>query len=125
MLLYQLPIEMHANATFIMNQTTFALLLTMQDAIGRPLLNPMPQGSPAFTLVGRPIVIATQMPDALPGSTPIAVGDWKKAFTIVERKTPTISIDPYSAGFCLLYRAEARVGAGPTCPNAARLLRIK
>jgi len=125
MLLYQLPMEMHANATWVMNQTTFALLLSMSDGIGRPLLNPLPQGTPAFTLVGRPVVIATQMPDCSPGSTPIAVGDWKRAFTIVTRKAPTISVDPFTAGFCLLYAAEARVGSGATCPNACRLLRIR
>ena len=124
MLLYQLPMEMHANSTWLMNQTTFALLLTMSDGVGRPLLSPMPQGAPSYTMVGRPVVIATQMPDVAPGATPIAVGDWRKAFTIVTRKTPTVAVDPYNAGFCLLYKAEARVGAGTTCPNAARLLRI-
>jgi len=58
------------------------LLLTLSDALGRPLLSLMPQGSPAFTLVGRPVVIATQMPDPKPGSTPIAVGDWRHKFTV-------------------------------------------
>jgi HK97 family phage major capsid protein len=58
------------------------------DAIGRPLL---PQGSPAITLVGRPIVIATQMPNVAPGSTPTLVGDLRRTFTIVTRKDPTIT----------------------------------
>jgi HK97 family phage major capsid protein len=125
MLLYQLPMEFHQNATWIMNQQTFALLLSQTDAMGRPMITPMPQGAPTFTLVGRPVVIATQMPDPGPGSTPIAVGDWKRAFTVVTRKAPTIQVDPYSSGFCLLFKAEARVGSGATCPNACRLLRIR
>jgi hypothetical protein len=70
-------------------------------------------------------VNASQMPNVTPGSTPIAFGDWKRTYTIVTRKNPTISVDPYSAGFCVLYKAEARVGGGVTCPNSARLLRIK
>jgi hypothetical protein len=31
----------------------------------------------------------------------------------------------YSANFCTLFKAEARVGGSTTCPNAARLLRIR
>jgi HK97 family phage major capsid protein len=108
-----------------MNQQTFALLLSQSDAMGRPLLSPMPQGQPVFTLVGRPVVIATQMPDPGPGATPIAVGDWRRAFTVVRRKAPTIQVDPFSAGYCLLYKSEARIGSGATCPNACRLLRIR
>jgi hypothetical protein len=33
--------------------------------------------------------------------------------------------DPYSAGFCILFRFEARVGGAVTCAGAARLLRVK
>jgi predicted phage gp36 major capsid-like protein len=43
----------------------------------------------------------------------------------VNRKNVTVMPDPYSAGFCHLFRFEARVGGAVTCPNAARLLRIK
>jgi hypothetical protein len=50
MLLYQLPMEFHQNATWIMNQQTFALLLSQSDAMGRPLLSQMRQGTPVFTL---------------------------------------------------------------------------
>jgi hypothetical protein len=34
-------------------------------------------------------------------------------------------VDPYSAGFCTMFRFEARVGVATTGLNAARLLRIK
>jgi HK97 family phage major capsid protein len=46
-----------------MNQRTAALLLTMSDGMGRPLLSPLPQSQPGFLLAGSPIVIASQMPD--------------------------------------------------------------
>ena len=55
-----------------MNQQTFALLLSQSDAMGRPLLSQMPQGTPVFSLVGRPVVIATQMPDPGPAQMPEA-----------------------------------------------------
>jgi hypothetical protein len=33
--------------------------------------------------------------------------------------------DPYSAGWCTLFKFESRVGASVLCPNAMRLLRIR
>jgi len=65
------------------------------------------------------------MPDVAAGSTPVAFGDFQKAYTVVERKAPTMQIDPYSAGFCRLFKFEARIGGATTCPNALRLLRIR
>lgn len=65
------------------------------------------------------------MRDVSPGSTPVAFGNWKRAYTIVTRKLPTLQVDPYSAGFWRLFKFEARIGGSTTCPNAARLMRIR
>jgi HK97 family phage major capsid protein len=70
-------------------------------------------------------VIVSQFPDVLPGATPIGFGDWKAAYTIVNRRATTMVTDPFSAGFCTLYKFSARVGGATTCPNAVRLLRIR
>ena len=126
MLAMEIPIQWHAGASFLMNQRTAALLMTMSDATGKPLLGSM-QGlhdGPRWSLCGFPVNIASQMPDVAPGSTPVAFGNWQKTYTIVERKGVTMQVDPYSSGFCSLYKFEARIGGSTTCPNAARLLRI-
>lgn len=65
------------------------------------------------------------MSNCAPGATPIAFGNWQKAYTVVDRKAVTMLVDPYSAGFCTIFKFEARCGAATTCPDAARLLRIK
>lgn len=56
---FELSMQWHAGASYLMNQRTAALLLTMADGLGRPLLQALPQGQPAFTLAGSPIVIAS------------------------------------------------------------------
>lgn len=122
---YDIPMEWHAGGSYLMNQRTFSLLQTMSTAEGRPLFSQMPQGQMTFQIAGSPIVIATQMPDVAPGSTPVAYGNWKEVYLIVWRRAVTIQQDPYSAGWCILYKFDARVGGGIKCPNAARLLRIK
>src|SRR5262249_26285739 len=96
----------------------------MSDAIGRPLWGPLPDGAPGFQVAGSPLNIVTQMPDVSPGGTRIAFGNWQQAYTLANRRATTMLVDPYSAGWCYLFRFDARLGGAPTCPNAARLLRI-
>ena len=125
MLKWEIPMQWQAGASFLMNQRTFALLMTMSDVQGRPLLPGMPTGTVPLQIAGTPIMVVTQMPDVAPGSIPIAIGNWRKVGMIVWRKAVTMQQDPYSAGYCVLYKFEARVGAGILCPNAARLLRVR
>lgn len=125
MLKWEIPMQWQEGASFLCNQRTWAQIMTLSDATGRPLWSQAPGGEPGLTLAGSPVHIATQFPDIAPGSTPIAYGNWRRAFTIVWRKGVTLQVDPYSASFCWLYKAEARVGGGVTCGNAARLLRIR
>src|SRR5262249_37740293 len=119
---FEIPMQWHQGASYLMNQRTFALILTMSDAMGRPLLNMMPQGMAGFMLAGSPITIATQMPDVEPGYTPVGFGNWNQTYTLVNRRATTMLIDPYSVGWCQLFKFDARVGGACTCPNAARLL---
>ena len=43
---------------------------------------PSPTEAEQFLVNGSPVVIATQMPHVAPGSTPIAFGSWKAAYTV-------------------------------------------
>ena len=108
-----------------MNSRTAALLFTMSDAAARPLFSALPERAPAFTFAGSPIILCTWMPDVAGGSCPILFGNLKQTYTIVDRADVTIMADPYSSGFCTLFKASARVGGGVTCSNASRLLRIR
>jgi|GEM_PF-2201479 len=128
---WQVPMQYHSGAgggaRYLLNQNTFGLLLTMSDASGRPMLVQFPQNTPStpFLLNGSPVQIVTQMPDPAPGTTPVAFGAWNEVYMIVNRKAVTLQVDPYSAGFCILHKWEARIGGGIICPSAARLLRIR
>lgn len=125
MLKWEIPQAWHAGASYLMNQRTFALLLTMSDAASRPIMIADPTQPGRMLINGSPIVIADQMPDCIAGSTPVAFGNWRQAYTIVDRRGTTVQPDPYSAGFCMLWRFSARLGGAVTCANMARLLRIR
>src|SRR5262245_30239384 len=126
MLKWDVPQQWHNGGTYVMNQRTWALLATMSDAIGRPLFSPSPiQDQPGFMLNGSPVIIATQMPECLPGNTPILYANLRQLYTLVQRSGTTMMPDPYSAQWCTLFRFEARVGGALTCPSAGRLLRVR
>jgi HK97 family phage major capsid protein len=107
---YDVPMQWHNGGAFVMNQRTLALLMSMSDAIGRPLWAQLPGGMPGLTVAGSPIQVVSQMPDVVPGSTPIAFGNLRQAYTLVNRSATTVMPDPYTAQWCLLFRFEARVG---------------
>ena len=85
MLKWQVPVQYHAGGAYLMNQNTFALCLTMSDASGRPTMIANPTEAGVYLVNGSPVRIATQMPDAAPGATPVAFGNWNSAYTVVNR----------------------------------------
>jgi HK97 family phage major capsid protein len=125
MLKWQVPMQFQGGGKYLMNQNTFALILTMSDALGRPIMIAMPTDAGQFVINGTPIQIVTQMPDCVPGATPVAYGNWVLVYMIVNRKVFQMLMDPYSLGYCVQYRFEARIGGNIICSNAARLLRVK
>jgi len=100
-------------------------VLTLSDTAGRPIMVQSPVEGGQMLISGTQVVIANQMPDVAPGSLPVAYGNWNLVYMVVNRKAVTMQQDPYSAGFCVLYKFESRIGGGVICPNAARLLRIR
>jgi HK97 family phage major capsid protein len=122
---WDIPIQWHGEGMYFMNQRTWALIATMSDGIGRPLWTQLPGGAPGFMLNGSPVQIVTHFPDCLPGNTPVAFGNLKQPYTLVNRAGTTMIPDPYSAGWCTLFKFDARVGGNLTCANAMRLLRIR
>ena len=125
LLKYSIPMQFISGGIYLMNQQTFGLTLTMSDAIGRPIMISSPTEDGQFRIAGSPVQIVTQMPDTAPGATPVAFGNWKLVYMIVNRKSVTLQQDPYTVGFCILFKFEARVGGAVICPNAAKLLRIR
>jgi predicted phage gp36 major capsid-like protein len=53
------------------------MLMTMSDAMARPLWSSLSGAEPGYTLAGSPIFIASQMPDVLPvpRRSPSAIGN--------------------------------------------------
>jgi HK97 family phage major capsid protein len=122
---WQVPMNFRDSGAYIMNSRTWAMCSTMSDAASRPIMMSNPTEGAPFLLGGSPVVINDLMPDVVPGATPVAFGNWNQAYIIVNRRGVTVQNDPFSGGWCNLFRFDARIGGGCVCPNAARLLRIR
>jgi HK97 family phage major capsid protein len=108
---WQVPIQWHAGTggtaggVYLLNQRTFGQILTMSDALGRPIMIASPVNPGEYIINGSPVRIATQMPDVMPGSTPILFGNLQAAYLLVTRKVVSMLQDPFSAGYCILARS--------------------
>ncbi|MDF3605697.1 phage major capsid protein [Paracoccus sp. DMF-8] len=121
-LVYALPAEYRANASFLMNSKTAAAVRKMRDSDGRFVwTDSLAAGQPA-QLLGYQVVICEDMPDIDIDSRAIAFGDFAAAYTIVERPDLRVLRDPFSAKPHVLFYATKRVGGGLTDPRAVKLM---
>ena len=123
-LVYALGAEYRANATFVMNSRTAGLVRKLKDADGRFLWSDgLAAGEPA-RLMGYPVLVAEDMPDAASGSMSIAFGDFGAGYTVAERPDLRVLRDPFSAKPHVLFYATKRVGGAVSDYAAIKLLKF-
>ena len=94
----------------------------MRDTDGRFLwADSLAMGQPP-QLLGYPVLLCEDMPDIASGSASIAFGDFRSAYTIVERPDLRVLRDPFSAKPHVLFYATKRVGGGVTDARAIKLM---
>lgn len=123
-LVYALGAQYRANATFVMNSKTAGLVRKLKDNDGRFLwTDGLAAGQPAV-LMGYPVLIAEDMPDAATGANAIAFGDFAAGYTVAERPDLRILRDPFSAKPHVLFYATKRVGGDVSDFAAIKLLKF-
>lgn len=80
--------------TLLFNKSTLFDLAGILDLTGRPIWMPGDQSKqiPA-TIYGVPYVVTPGMPDVAANAYPIAYGDWKRAYLIVDKAAMGMSMD--------------------------------
>jgi HK97 family phage major capsid protein len=108
---------------WIMNRNTLGTLRKLKDGDGRFLMvDPITAGMPV-TLLGRPIVEATDMPDIAATKSPIMFGDLS-GYRIVDRVGLSVMRDPFSQATKGLVRFHARKRVGGDVSNADRFVKL-
>ena len=113
-----------AHASFLMKRSTMTLLRTLKDGQGNYLWQPNYQLGLAQTLVGYPLRTGEDMPTVAAGSLPIAFGDFREAYLIVDRQGVRVLRDPYSSKPFVEFYHTARVGGDVVNFEALKLQKI-
>ncbi len=123
-LVYALGAQYRANASFVMNSKTAGILRKLKDADGRFLWSDgLAAGEPA-RLMGYPVLIAEDMPDAESDALAVAFGDFSAGYTVAERPDLRVLRDPFSAKPHVLFYATKRVGGDVSDFAAIKLLKF-
>jgi len=113
------------NAVWLMNDTTFNVIRKFKDGEGNYLWRPGISENAPDTLLGKPVEIDDNMPDIGAGAYPIAFGDFKRAYTIVDHVSGTRLLrDPYTTKGFVNFYVTKRLAAGISNYEALKFLKI-
>ncbi|NCC85565.1 MAG: phage major capsid protein [Clostridia bacterium] len=122
-LIYTLKSAYRQNAHFVMNGLTLSKVRKLKDSQNRYLWEPGLSGQPQM-LAGYPILECDDMPDVGAGLIPIAFGDFRSAYKIIDRVMMVLR-DPYSNKPFVNFYARKRVSGAVVDSNAIKLLKMK
>ncbi len=110
-LVYALKDGYLANAKFLMKRDTVRLIRLLVDGNGNALWSPAFGSEPAL-IMGYPVVRANDMPAVTTNTLPIAFGDWRRGYTVVDRLGMRLLRDPYTAKPFVKFFTTRRTGGG-------------
>lgn len=120
---YSLRAPYRPGARWLMNLATAGIVRKLKDSEGRFIWADAREGQPA-TLCGFPVELDEEMPDVEADAFPIAFGDFRQAYIIVDKPGIRMLRDPYSAKPYVLFYAYRRVGGQLQNSEAVKILKI-
>jgi len=118
---YALKSQYQNNAAWVMSRGTVEVIMKLVDGAGRFIWQPSFMSSEPPTLLGLPVYVSPSMPDVAAGALSIAIADWRRAYTIVDRIGVSIQRDPYSYKPYVGYYTRKRVGGDVTNFEAIKI----
>lgn len=123
-MVYSLPGQASQNARFVANRNTLATIRKMKDGQGNYLWQPsFTEGQPQNVLA-YPVTEMAAMPNIAANAMPIAFGDFRRGYLIVDRTGVRVLRDPYTNKPYVHFYTTKRVGGGLLNPEYLRVLRM-
>ncbi|WP_075218174.1 phage major capsid protein [Mongoliimonas terrestris] len=123
-LVYALKAGYRQNGSFVMTRKTQAAIRKFRDSTGTYLWQPPATADGRATLMGFPVVEAEDMNEIGSNTFPVAFGDFRRGYVVVDRIGTRVLRDPYSAKPYVLFYVTRRVGGGVQDFDAIKLLRF-
>ena len=106
-----------------MNSTTLGAARKFKDGQGNYIWSQgLTPGTPE-TILGYPVEVNDDMQDLGANAFPVAFGNWKRGYVIVDRLGTTMLRDPYTKKGWVNFYFTKRVGGAPTNTNAIKLMK--
>ncbi len=113
-LVHNIKSDYTRNGTFVFNRATLASIRKLKDTAGQYVFQTgmMLGGNMVNTILGHPYVEATDMPSEGSNTFPVAFGDFRRAYMIVDRVNLAVLRDPFTQATTgnVRYIARKRVG---------------
>lgn len=123
-MVYSLKVPYRANASWLMNRATAGQVRKLKDSYGRYLWSDALQAGEPPMLLGHPVHLDEEMPDVGANAFPIAFGDFRQAYLIVDRPGIRLLRDPYTNKPYVHFYVYGRVGGGVQNFEAFKLLKV-
>lgn len=122
---YALKEEYMTHATFMMNRASVQAARLLKEATTNQYLwQPGLTAGAPDTLMGVPVMMAADMATPSSGSLSVAVGDFKRAYQIVDRTGIRILRDPFTEKPFVKFYCTKRTGGDVVNFEAVKLLRL-
>ena len=113
-LVHNIKSDYTRNGSFVFNRVTLASIRKLKDTAGQYVFQTgmMLGGNMVNTILGHPYVEATDMPSEGADTFPVAFGDFRRAYMIVDRVNLAVLRDPFTQATTgnVRYIARKRVG---------------
>lgn len=113
------------NGVWAFNRKTLGSIRKLQDTTKRYLWEPSLVAGAPSTILGNRYVELPDMPDEGAGTFPIAFGDFRRAYTMVDRLAVAVVRDPYTKASAGQVKFVARKRVGGQVVLAEALLLLK
>ena len=123
-LVFSLKSTYRAGAAFAMNSTTAGTVRKFKDSQGRYLWQDSLQEGQPNMLLGYPVIFFEDMPDLGASNFPVAFGNWKRAYQIVDHRSGIrVLRDPFTKKGYVKFYTTKRVGGGVIQFDCLKLLK--
>jgi HK97 family phage major capsid protein len=123
-LYYGLKAGYRNNASWLMSDATMGRVRKFKDADGAYIWAAPSAAAEVATILGKPVYNDDNMPAVAANAFPIAFGDFRRAYLIVDRTGIRVLRDPYTSKPNVHFYTTKRVGGGIVNFEALKLLKI-
>ncbi|MCR6734452.1 MAG: phage major capsid protein [Afipia sp.] len=122
--IHSMKAPLRLGASWLMNSLTLAAVRKLTDLDGKYLWQPGLTLDNPSTILGYAVNEVEDMPDIATTSNPIAFGNWKRGYTVVDRMGVRLLRDPFTNKPFVQFYTTKRVGGMVVDSQAIKILSV-